>query len=99
VEHPLELRAFSDGVGDPLVERAGAVKHRIELIDIEGRRMTPVYRKHPGRSLVQLGAWIGRGTRGPCVALDVGVELVNQCFVSVNELVHDLYERRDCGGT
>jgi hypothetical protein len=31
--------------------------------------------------------------------LGVRVELVDQRFVSVDELVHEIHERRDCGGT
>jgi hypothetical protein len=48
---------------------------------------------------VELRTGIPDGAGGAYIVLGVGVKLVDQRFFGVDELIYDLHERRDCGGS
>jgi sulfur carrier protein ThiS len=80
------------------MERAGAVQHRVELLDVERRRLALVRREDLRRSLAELRAGVTDGARGADILLAVVVKLVDQGFLCVDQLVDNLHERRDCCG-
>jgi hypothetical protein len=77
------------------VEHAGVVQHRVELLDIERRRLAPVRREYLRRSLEELRAGVTDGAKGVGLLLAVVVKLVDQGFLCVDQLVDDLHEWRD----
>jgi hypothetical protein len=80
------------------MERAGAVQHRVELLDVERRRSAPVRREYLQRSLAELGARVTGGARGVGILLVVVVKLVDQGLLCVDQLVDDLHKWRDLRG-
>jgi hypothetical protein len=80
------------------MERAGAVQHHVELLDVERRRSAPACREDLLRSLDELRAGVSGGARGADILLAVVVKLVDQGFLCVDQLVDDLHERCDLRG-
>jgi hypothetical protein len=74
------------------VECVGAVKHHVELIDVERRRSASVRCEHLLRSFAELLAGIPSSAGGACIMLGVGVKLVDQRLFGVDELVYDFHE-------
>jgi hypothetical protein len=62
------------------MECAGAVQHRVELLDVEHRRSAPICREYLRRSLAEL-------PKGACILLAIVVKLVDQGFLGVDGLV------------
>jgi hypothetical protein len=80
------------------MEGAGAVQHRVELLDVESRRSVPVRREYLRRSLAELRAGITDGARGADILLAVVVKLVDQGFFCVDELGDDFHKWRNLHG-
>jgi hypothetical protein len=80
------------------VERAGAIRHRVELLAVERRRSASICREYLRRLLAELRAGVTGGARGAGVLLAVVVKLVDQSFLCVDQLVDDLHEQRDLRG-
>jgi hypothetical protein len=80
------------------MERAGAIQHRVELLDVERRRSAPIRHEDLRRSLVKLRARVAGDARGAGILLAVVVKLVDQGLLRVDQLVDDLHEWRDLRG-
>jgi hypothetical protein len=73
------------------MECAGAVQHRIELLDVECRRPEPVHHEDLKGSLTELSAGISSSARCANVLLAVVVKLDYQGLLRVDQLVDDLH--------